>query len=79
MNGARDVWARIRSSILLEVLWDLTPHSSRVGQRYRVTRTTSMAASGTIVPGRVPFRFRRYRAGEVRIDGLDTYTVFENG
>ena len=79
MKTARNVWARIRSGVQLEVLWDYTTHGARVGTRYHVTRKSANAASGTIVPGKTPFRFPKYRSTEVRIDGPDTYTVLEDG
>jgi len=77
--NVKDLWDRLRSGVELEVIWDFTPHGSSVGARWRITKKTAGAAAGTILPGTAPFRFGRYKASEIRIDGPDTYTVLAGG
>lgn len=75
----RDLWERLRTGVVLEVTWDFTPHGTSVGAQWRITRKTASAVAGTIFPAKTPFRFNRYKATDVKIDGPDAYTVLENG
>jgi hypothetical protein len=77
--NVKDLWYRLRTGVVLEVTWDLAPHGSIVGAQWRILRKTAGAAYGTILPSKAPFRFDRYKASDVRIDGPDTYTVLEKG
>lgn len=77
--NVRELWERLRAGVGLTVTWDFTPHGTGVGAQWRITRKTGGAVSGMILPAKTPFRFDRYKASEVRIDGPDTYTVLEKG